>query len=46
MGKRKVEVNVTAKTRKRYVGEELVTHVLYDGQRVLLSCCFLDWKIR
>ena len=31
MGKRKVDVNVTTKTRRRYVGEELVTHVLYDG---------------
>ena len=34
MGKRKVDVNVTTKTRRRYVGEELVTLVLYDGHNV------------
>ena len=34
MGKRKVDVQSTLKTKRRYVGEALVTHVLYDGHNV------------
>ena len=34
MGKRKVDVQSTLKTKRRYVGKELVTHVLYDGHNV------------
>ena len=34
MAKGKIEAKSAVKTRRRYVGKELVTHVLYDGHQV------------
>ena len=34
MAKGKIESKSVVKTRRRYVGKELVTHVLYDGHNV------------
>ena len=34
MAKFKTEKKIDAKTRKRHVGEDIVTHVLYDGHHI------------
>ena len=34
MAKFKVEKKTDVKTRKRYIGEDIVTHVLYDGHHI------------
>ena len=34
MAKFRAEKNTDVKTKRRYVGKELVTHVMYDGHSV------------
>ena len=34
MAKFRVDKKTDAKTRKRYVGKDIVTHVLYDGHHI------------
>ena len=34
MAKFRAEKNTDVKTKRRYVGKELVTHVMYDGHAV------------